>query len=423
LTALKATPADRAIVANLARPPDDPMLKVFAEPTRPQIPPVPHPVLALGFRPFFLLAALTAVASMLLWLAMWDQGTSLDNGYGLVEWHTHEMLFGYGAAVVAGFLLTAVRNWTGANTLHGARLGALALLWLAGRLVPWLDSSGPRPVLAAVDLAFLPLLALALKRPLWAGRERVNRIFVPILGVTAGANLLFHLQFLGWAPTARRGTDAMLVMLVLLIALIGGRVIPFFTQTALPGFRARRFEWAERASLWVLGALALALAAWPSPWLVAPLAWLAAASQAVRLYGWHDHRIWPRPILWVLHTGFAWLILGLVLLALSASGLVAPAVARHALAVGGLGVVTLGMMARVSLGHTGRPLQPPRLVEASFVAVNLAAVLRVLGPLLAPEHHTLWLQSAGALWVLAFLVFLYHYLPMLLTARADGQPG
>ncbi len=399
------------------------MLKVFAEPARPSLPAVPHPVLALGFRPFFLLAVAVAVLDMGGWLAMWAQGATFGNRYGLVPWHAHEMLFGYAAAVLAGFLLTAVRNWTGRNTLHGLPLAGLALIWIGGRVLPWLEAWVPPPLAAAVDLAFLPLLALALQRPLWQARERSNRVFLPLLWLMAGANLLFHLQPLGLAETGARGTDAMLALLVLVLALIGGRVIPFFARGALPGFQARRFEAAEQAGLWVLGALALALAAWPTPWLVAPLAGLAALTQAVRLYGWHDRRVWGRPILWVLYSGFAWVVLGLALLAVAAAGWVPGSLARHALTVGGIGVVTLGMMARVSLGHTGRPLEPARWVAASFLVLNLAAVLRVFGPLLAPERYALWVELSAGLWVLTFLAFLAHYAPILVRPRPDGQPG
>ena len=399
------------------------MLKIFAEPARPETPPVAHPALALGFRPFFLLAGVAAALGMLLWMAMWERGTPLGNGYGLIEWHAHEMLFGYGVAVVAGFLLTAVRNWTGVNTLTGLPLGGLALVWVAGRLLPWLAEWLPAPLIAGLDLAFLPLLAGSLTGPLWQGTQRANRIFVPILWLMAGANLLFHLQPLGLAHTAQRGTDAMLVLLVLLIALIGGRVIPFFARSALPGFQARRFEAAEQASLWVLGALALSLAAWPSPWLVGLLAGLAALAQALRLCGWHDRRVWERPILWVLYTAFGWVVVGLALLALAAGGWVPGGLARHALTIGGIGVATLGMMARVSLGHTGRPMQPARWVEASFLALNAAAALRVFGPLFAPERYTLWVGVSGGLWVLVFLVFLYHHGPILVHPRPDGQPG
>jgi uncharacterized protein involved in response to NO len=354
---------------------------------------------------------------------MWAQGATFGNRYGLVPWHAHEMLFGYAAAVLAGFLLTAVRNWTGRNTLHGLPLAGLALIWIGGRVLPWLEAWVPPPLAAAVDLAFLPLLALALQRPLWQARERSNRVFLPLLWLMAGANLLFHLQPLGLAETGARGTDAMLALLVLVLALIGGRVIPFFARAALPGFQARRFEAAEQAGLWVLGALALALAAWPTPWLVAPLAGLAALTQAVRLYGWHDRRVWGRPILWVLYSGFAWVVLGLALLAVAAAGWVPGSLARHALTVGGIGVVTLGMMARVSLGHTGRPLEPARWVAASFLVLNLAAVLRVFGPLLAPERYALWVELSAGLWVLTFLAFLAHYAPILVRPRPDGQPG
>jgi uncharacterized protein involved in response to NO len=399
------------------------MLKIFTEPARPALPPVPHPVLALGFRPFFLVAGVTAVLAMLLWLHMWERGSPLGNGYGLVDWHAHEMLFGYATAVVAGFLLTAVRNWTGVNTPTGLPLAGLASLWLAGRLLPWLAEWLPAVLIAGVDLAFLPLLAHSLKGPLWQSPQRANRVFVPILWLMAGANVLFHLQHLGLASSGARGLDAMLLLLVLLIGLIGGRVIPFFAQSALPGFRARRFQAAEQASLWVIGALAAALAASPAAWLVAPLATIAGLSQALRLIGWHDRRVWGHPILWVLYTGFGWLVLGLLLLALAAAGHTSPSAARHALTVGGIGVTTLGMMARVALGHTGRPIEPTRSVTWSFIALNLAAAVRVLGPLLAPEHYPSWTMAAGILWAAAFATFVYHYLPVLLAPRPDGQPG
>jgi uncharacterized protein involved in response to NO len=399
------------------------MLKTFNEPPRPNLPGTGLPLLALGFRPFFILAGLAAVLGMGVWLGLWSRGATLGNGYGLIPWHGHEMLFGYGVAVVAGFLLTAVRNWTGINTPNGIPLALLALLWLAGRLLPWLAPWLPAALVAAVDLAFLPLLALALQGPLWQGKQRSNRIFVPILLVMALANLLFHLQPLGLAPTAQRGNDAMLLLLVLLVAIIGGRVMPFFAQSVLPGFQPRRFEWAEQATLWVLAALALAVAAWPNPWLVAPLGVAAAFTQAVRFYGWHSGRVWARPILWVLYAGFGWLIFGLFLWSLATAGLAPMSAARHALTVGGIGVVTLGMMARVSLGHTGRPIQPPGYIGWSFIALNLAAALRVFGPWVMPEKYNLWLHLSGGLWVLCFLAFLIHYVPILLKPRPDGQAG
>jgi len=399
------------------------MLKTFNEPARPALPATALPVLALGFRPFFLLAAALGAAGMGLWLGMWTAGASFGNGYGLIHWHGHEMLFGYAAAVVAGFLLTAVRNWTGVNTPNGGALALLALLWLLGRLLPWFAGWLPAPLIAFIDLAFLPTLALALKGPLWQGKPRVNRIFVPILLAMALANLLFHLEPLGIAATAQQGNDVMLLLLVLLIAILGGRVMPFFAQSALPGFKPRRFEWAEQGTLWVLAALALVQAALPSPWLIAPLAVAAAVTQAVRFYGWHEGRVWSRPILWVLYAGFGWLVFGLFLWSLAAVGLAPPSLARHALTVGGVGVVTLGMMARVCLGHTGRPMQPPKYVEWSFVALNLAAAVRVFGPWLAPERFNLWLHLSGGVWMLCFLAFLFHYAPILLQPRPDGQAG
>lgn len=378
---------------------------------------------ALGFRPFFLLAALAAVILMALWPPMWRGQIGLPAHYDAITWHSHEMLFGYAAAVISGFLLTAVRNWTGVDTWTGPRLALLALVWLAGRLLPW-SAGVPMGVLVAVDVAFLPLIAVSLVRPIWAGQNRINRVFVPLLCAMALMNLLSHLQLAGVHNPFGDARRVMLDLVLLVIVLVAGRVLPFFTRNVLPGFQAVSRPWVEQGSVLLMGLIALVdLLALLPPAVAAGLWSLFAALQLLRLAGWFDRRVVRMPVLWVLHAGYAWLPLGSLLYGLSLLGLFAPSSALHALTVGVVGVFTLGMMARVSRGHTGRPINVSTLTASSFVLMNVAALVRVFGPAFWPERYALWVDISAGLWVLAFGLFAYRYVPLLLRPRVDGKPG
>ena len=380
------------------------------------------PVLALGFRPFFLAAGVAAVLGVAVWLAiltgLWPQPGHLAG----TVWHAHEMLFGYLGAVIAGFLLTATRNWTGMPTATGAALAALVGLWLAGRLAPWLDL--PPLAIALLDLAFPPALALALWRPLWHGPNPVNRVFLLVFAGMTLAGALVHLDALGWlAGGATRGHRLMLDLVVLVMLLVTGRVMPFFIQSAIVQSRPRAFAWVERLTFGVaIGLLILDLVA-PFGRLAGGLAIALGLLQLIRMIGWHDRRIWTTPMLTVLYLGLIWLALGLVLDGLPAFTDLPPRGALHALTVGAIGVVTLGMMARVTLGHTGRPMRAGSLTLAAFVLVNLAALLRGLAPLIAPTGYQSWLMIGGFCWILAFGLFLWVHAPMLTRPRADGRPG
>ena len=400
------------------------MLKIHSEPPKQAMPEYRGPaLLALGFRPFFSAAAVAAILLMLIWLTTWVGRLRIPDYYGSIGWHSHEMLFGYAAAVIAGFLLTAVRNWTGVNTPTGTPLALLVLIWLAGRLVPFLAGLLPAWLVALADLAFLPALALAIAPALWRGSQKVNRIFVPLLLLMALANLLVHLQALGVAGSATRGMDMMLFMVVFLVALLGGRVMPFFTQAVIPGFKATRRQWLEFTTMGAFAVLiGLQLFASP-PLLTGLVALLLALTQMLRVAGWHHPGVWRIPILWVLYTGILWLIAGLLLLALSSFGLLGSNLAKHALGVGGIGILTLGMMARVSLGHSGRPIEPARSIAIAFILLNVAAALRVFGPLLPFGAYTFWVHLAGGIWIICFLLFCRVYLPILSRPRIDGKPG
>ena len=379
-------------------------------------------LLALGFRPFFLAAGLSAFLSMLLWLAMLRGLLPSNAYYSGTTWHAHELLFGYTVAVIAGFLLTATRNWTGMQTAQGAELGGLVLLWLAGRIAPFLPL--PFAVIALIDLAFLPALAFSLFRPLWSGPNPVNRVFIGLMAAMTVASLLVHLHALGInMDTALAGDKMMLDLVILTLLIVSGRVMPFFTQGGIGGSKPKTRKWVESLTfgLMCLYVVVDPLLQWSQ--VTGGVALALATVQAIRLAGWYDRRVWSIPILAVLYTGYLWLVFGFLLSGLANLGLVAPFPALHALTVGAVAVITQGMMARVALGHTGREMRSAPLTNTAFIMLNAAALVRVLLPLLLPAHYALWLDLSGGLWLLSFGLFLWVYGPILVTPRVDGRPG
>lgn len=396
-----------------------------AKPAGPRQPPQRVALLALGFRPFFLAAGMTAVLSLLLWLAVLFGVVAAPDYLPGTNWHAHEMLFGYTAAVIAGFLLTAVRNWSDMPTATGPLLAALVLLWLAARVLPWLGA--PPWLIAVLDIAFFPALALSLWRPLWQGPNPANRLFLAVFAGFTLASLLVNLDGAGAVSgLAPRGQRLMLDLVIVLMLLIGGRVMPFFTRAAIPDARPVTRVPLDAATLAAALVMLALHQAQPAP-LAAELAGVtgiaAGLLQLARLAGWHDHRVWSRPMLVVLYVGFLWLAAGLVLDGLAAFGLLPPTIAIHAVTTGAIGVLTLGMMTRVTLGHTGRAMQASRLTLAAFVLINVAALLRSPAALIAPEQYRDWLLASGICWILAFAVFLVVYGPMLAAPRVDGKPG
>ncbi len=379
---------------------------------------------ALGFRPFFLAAGVSALLLLGLWLAFW-QGVVPAKGYfTLVEWHAHEMLFGYTAAVIAGFLLTAVKNWTGMAVPTGRLLLIISSLWLLGRVLV-VTPGLPQWLVAIVDLAFIPLVAWSLWRPLWHGQNKVNRLFLLIFAGMTAANLLVHLDVAGVAEGLwPRGAYLMVDMVLLVLLLVAGRVVPFFTEKAVPGARSTVRPIIEKATFISMLIAAIAELILPHGPVAGVALLVAALIQGVRLSGWYNPGVWRVPILWVLHIGYAWLVLGLALRGLAGFGVLPYAVALHAITVGGIGVLTLGMMSRVALGHTGRNINDTGpLIPIAFVLLNLGAAVRVFGPLFMVENFNTWINIAGGLWMLAFLAFVVVYTPILIKMRVDGRPG
>ena len=384
------------------------------------------PVLALGFRPFYLAAAVFGTLAVPVWLLMYAGIGPAMPGIDGIGWHIHEMLFGFAPAVIAGFLLTAVRNWTGQPTATGGTLGALVLLWAAGRVT---FVSGPAVLASIVDIAFLPALGVAIFVPIWRSRNARNYKILGIVAVLAMLNTAFHFAYLDlipatWLPAAyRTGLD----VIALLIAIIAGRVVPAFTANAIPGSNPRRIGLVEAISIGAIVAVAvldLASTVWQPP----RLAWIvllaaAAAAHAVRLAYWSPLGTRRNGLLLMLPLAYAWLPVYFSLRALAAYGLVVPAAATHALTIGAMAGMMVAMMMRSALGHTGRALNAGRAELAVFGLLQLAAVVRVATAAIAPSWSLHATICAGVLWTLGFAVLLAAYWPVLTRPRVDGRPG
>jgi uncharacterized protein involved in response to NO len=383
------------------------------------------PILALGFRPFFLLAAIFAAAAVPLWLLIYQGSLDLVSHLPPPIWHAHEMVFGFAVAVIAGFLLTAASNWTGRRTATGLGLGALAALWIAGRIGFVVDGM-PAWLVAGIDVAFLPILAIVLAVPLLATGNRRNVIFPIVLLVLALINMSIHLGAIGaidWDPA--RGLRVAIDLVLLMIGVLGGRVIPSFTKNALPQARANPCPKASVLSLISLATLAIAEAAIEEPLVTGSIALAAGITNALRMKGWGSRATLRSPILWILHVGYGWMAIGLILRGVAELTDIIPLDAGiHALTLGAIGSMIIGMMSRVALGHTGRSIIPASLTVAAYWLVNAAALLRVVFSLSWNDDLCMAsLMGSGALWSAAFLLFAIVYLPILSRPRADGRPG
>jgi uncharacterized protein involved in response to NO len=381
---------------------------------------------AKGFRPFFLLAAAFASAAVPLWILV-VAGVLRPTAYlDATTWHAHEMVLGYAVAVIAGFLLTAVGNWTQRETLVGTPLLALSALWALGRVTMALAGALPRGLPALVDLAFLPVLIVVLARPLVATRSRRNFVMLGVLGALFAANVVVHLDALGMTATgaARHACLVAVDFVVLLILIIAGRVFPMFTRNATGVTSIRATPWLDVLTFIGMVVLTVLDVFVPERASTAAAAGVVGVLAIARAARWGARHTAGHPLLWILHAGYGWVVLGLLLRAFAGFAPAIPgSLATHALTVGGIGSVTLGMMARVSLGHTGRAMVAPRPMSWAFWAVSAAATARVLAPLAAPGWYFAALVAAAALWTLSFVLYLVAYGPALLAPRVDGKAG
>ena len=383
-----------------------------------------YPLFAMGFRPFFALAGLSALAFIALWNAMTQGGLHIEHYFPANNWHAHEMLLGYATAVIAGFLLTAVKNWTGVQPVNQDQCASLVFLWLYGRVMPFYAGLLPDVLIAGVDFAFLPVLAFFVSRPILKTGAFKHLLFVGLLLVLAAGNGLIHAQILGVAEnSAALGLNLALTVIVAMIVVIAGRVFPFFTERGLSGVLCMRNPVLDVAAIVSSVAALLLLMFEVSGMVLALAAGAALVLNFLRVAGWFDRRVLYVPLLWVLYVGYAWLLLGFGLLILAAFSWILPSLALHAFTVGGIGVLSLGMMARVALGHTGRALKVSNGMAIAFLLINLAAVCRVVFPALLPAWYGGFVLVSTYCWLAAFALFVFYYLPILIAPRVDGQVG
>jgi len=391
----------------------------LADPVRRPSSPGRFAPLALGFRPFYLLAAAFAALAIPVWTLV--LAGAINMPMPGIWWHAHEMLFGFAGAVIVGFLFTAGRNWTGLATPTGAPLALLALLWLAGRLAM---VSGGGVWVAVIDVTFLPMAALAIARVLWRANSRRQYFVVAILVLLSLCNLVFHLGRLGLlAIDPLAALHAALGVIVLLETIMAGRVVPSFTASAIKGVVQWQRPWLNRLAIASTGIALLVWIVLPTARWGALVSLLAAALQLVRCAGWNPWATRRIPLLWVLHASHLWIPLGLSLLASAQWGWLPASAGVHALTIGATGGLIIGMITRTALGHTGRMLVVGRIETAAYVLVQLAAMARVLTLAAIPAAATVGIHFAATAWTIAFLLYLWRYLPFLLRARLDGQPG
>jgi len=385
-------------------------------------------IFRLAFRPLFLGGTLYAVIAIGCWIFFWLQPFDWTPYGGHTWWHGHEMLFGFGTAIVAGFLLTAVANWTGIPGLRGKPLALLSIIWLLGRLLLAFDFGLPDWLIASVDIAYMLFVTIAMAYPVIKVKQWQNLMFIPILLAFTLLNAISH-----WAISSNeyqlavQCLHATIMLFTLLIAVLGGRVIPAFTANTTDCQRLTPIKWLEVIS--IVSILIMIVIFFYGITRIPPIvlfmiSTIAAIVNFIRFSRWGIQHSFAVPLLWSLHLAYLFIPIGFTMLALQSIGLMSnTSAALHSFTVGSIGGMILAMISRVSLGHTGRPLQINALITLAYVAILIAALVRVVIPVWLPEFYTIGIAASGVLWIFAFSIYVYFYGPMLLKSRIDGHPG
>ncbi len=385
-------------------------------------------LLHLAFRPFFLLAGLYAIAGMAAWWWFYHFNGQLGMAPQLstITWHAHEMIYGYALAVIAGFLLTAVKNWTGIQTLHGIPLLILAIIWCLARLMPFIALPTAAIFMMIFDLLFNLMLSLAVLYPIIKSKQWSQLAIWGALVLLMICNGVFYFGLMNTLEISRSwGIYAGLYLVLLLILLMARRVIPFFIEKGVAeSFTAHNRLWLDVSSAVLMIVFIVVEVFLFSPLFSAALAVVLCLLHVLRMAGWYTPGIWQRPLLWILYLAYGWIVIGFALKAASGFQAVPAVLATHAFTVGGVGLMTLGMMTRVTLGHTGRNVfQPPGMLTGLFLIIIIASLVRVIFPLVAPHYYVQWIAISQFLWISAFAVFVGVFAPMLWQPRIDGRYG
>jgi len=384
--------------------------------------------LSRGFRPFFLGASVFAVLTMVSWLSVYRFGWQLDlEDLSIFQWHAHEMLFGYAVAVIAGFLLTAAWNWTDRKTADGGWLALIFAFWVAARILMFNGTEYIRYA-AVADLAFIIGLAIAVAMPVIKVRQKRQTMVLLTVLLLAVANLLFYLGQSGIVDQGvRLGIHGGLYLVLGLVLFMGRRVIPFFTERGV-GYpvQLKNSRRNDIATFILYPAFLVSELFFQHQLAGALIAAGLFVSNSVRLNAWHTLGVWQKPLLWGLFVSFLMINLGFLLRALMPVTALPDSLHIHAFTVGGIGIVTVSMMARVALGHTGRNIyQSPRMMTVLLLCMVVAAMIRVLFPLMDPVDYQFWIVVAGMIWIMGFTLFSIIFIPMLVRPRADAgkSPG
>lgn len=381
----------------------------------------------LGFRPFFLGAAIFAVLSMLIWMGIYNFSWDISTGrLPVTLWHAHEMLFGYTLAIMAGFLLTAVKTWTDIQTPHGNQLIALFLLWVLTRILFLFITIVPIWIIAAIEILFISLLLASVSIPVFRVKQWRQLIILAIVMLLLISDILFYYGLLTNNYTLLSlGVYTGFYLIIAMIIIMGGRVIPFFIERGV-GYPVQltNRRWLDMSCVVLFIIYAMAELFFPRESIITMLSILLLLCHSLRMIGWYTIGIWTKPLLWVLYIAYGLMVSGFLLRFMSINANISPFLAVHAFGYGGIGVITLGMICRIVWGHTGRNIsQPPKAVSWIFTFIITGAIVRVFFPLLMKNYYLLWVGISQLLWIVAFTVFLYIYTPILIRPRPDGKYG
>ena len=382
-----------------------------------------HPLFSLGFRPFFLGAAIFSVISIALWSAIFNFQLSVPiKNISIFQWHAHEMIYGYGIAVITGFLLTAIKNWTGKQTLHGIPLIILFCLWVGARIL-FLFGTKYIAIAAFFDITFAFYLGIALAYPIIQVKQWKHLLILAKIILLITGNICFYLGAFGYLENgAYLAIYGGLYLIIGLIMTIGRRVIPFFIERGV-GYEVQLFNsrWIDIPNIVMFLIFFISELFLSNHALTASMALGLFLTNTIRLYGWHTHGIWRIPLLWSLFISMVFIDIGFILFALTYFTNISKYIAVHAFAFGGIGIITLSMMSRVSLGHTGRNINSPsNLIKYALIVLTAGAIFRVGLPLLNTDYHLIWIAISQSLWIVAYLLFVIVYTPILTQARADA---
>lgn len=380
------------------------------------------PLLRLGFRPFFLLGSVYAVLAIAVWVWMFQSGQPSQLQVPALWWHVHEMLFGFAMAIVAGFVLTAVQNWTGINGTKHHRLALLVVLWLLPRVLFWTPT--PLWLISSIEALFLALTAYEIGVRVVKAKGWRNLFFVPLFILAIVANFASYAAIKGMPPFPPSAVwQAMLWWFTLLLSIMGSRVIPFFTARRFNFEKPQPIVWLDwAANLPLVGLFILSFFPMTFAQLGQPLMLFSGVAHLIRVSRWQPWRTLSEPLVWSLHATYLCIPVSLILRGVVDNPFAAHNM-LHLFAIGAIGGVILAMIARVTMGHTGRAIYQGPNMSLAFIAIIAAALVRSVGVALVPSSMLLWVNVSAGLWVLAFALFVYKFGSMLMRPRVDGHPG